>query len=104
MIAQVAGIFGMATSSHWTFFSNHGHVLICLAGNPDQPLREVAVAVGITERAVQRIVADLEEAEFLKRERSGRRNIYTLTTNKKLRHPLEKSHSIGEILAVLADD
>ncbi len=94
----------MATSSQWTFFSNHGHVLICLAGNPDQPLREVALAVGITERAVQRIVADLEEAGFLKRERSGRRNTYTLNTNKKLRHSLEKSHSIGEILAVLADD
>lgn len=94
----------MATSNHWTFFSNHGHVLICLAGNPDQPLREVALAVGITERAVQRIVADLEEAGYLKRERSGRRNTYTLNTNKKLRHSLEMNHSIGEILAVLADN
>lgn len=94
----------MATTNQWTFFSNHGHVLICLAGNPDQPLREVALAVGITERAVQRIVADREEAGFLTRSRSGRRNAYTLKTNKKLRQPLEKSHSIGEILAVLAND
>ncbi len=94
----------MSVSNQWTFFSNHGHVLICLAGNPDQPLREVALAVGITERAVQRIVADLEEAGYLTRERSGRRNAYTLNTKKKLRHSLEKSHSIGEILAVLTDD
>lgn len=94
----------MAASNQWTFFSNHGHVLICLAGNHDQPLREVALAVGITERAVQRIVADLEDAEYLVRQRTGRRNSYTLNTNKKLRHSIEKSHSIGEILAVLSDD
>ena len=94
----------MAASHQWTFFSNHGHVLICLAGNSNQPLREVALAVGITERAVQRIVADLEEAGYLTRERSGRRNSYTLNTEKKLRHSLEKGHSIGEILDVLADN
>ncbi len=94
----------MAASNQWTFFSNHGHVLIYLAGHPDQPLREVAIAVGITERAVQRIVADLEEAGYLKRERNGRRNSYTLDTDRKLRHSLEKTHSIGEILAVLSDD
>jgi DNA-binding MarR family transcriptional regulator len=79
-------------------------VLICLAKKPDVPMREVAVAVGITERAVQRIVADLETAEYLKRERRGRQNVYTLNTERKLRHDLEKAHSIGEVLAVLADD
>lgn len=94
----------MAIANQWTFFSNHGHVLICLAGNPDQPLREVALAVGITERAVQRIVADLEEAEYLTRSRTGRRNVYTIKRTKKLRHSLEKSHSIGEILDVVAND
>lgn len=94
----------MVGAQQWTFFSNHGHVLICLAGNSDQPLREVAVAVGITERAVQRIVSDLEEAGFLVRSRNGRCNAYMLNRDKKLRHPLEKSHSIGEILAVLTDE
>ncbi|MFD2257078.1 helix-turn-helix transcriptional regulator [Luteolibacter algae] len=94
----------MATPHQWTFFSNHGHVLICLSKNADQPLREVALAVGITERAVQRIVSDLEEAGYLTRERNGRRNIYTLKTDKELRHPLEKEHRIGEILAVLDVD
>lgn len=93
----------MAVSHQWTFFSNHGHVLIFLAKNPDLPLREVALAVGITERAVQRIVTDLETAGYLTRERQGRRNVYTLNTDRKLRHDLEKDHSIGEILDVLAD-
>ncbi len=94
----------MSTPHQWTIFSNHGHVLICLAKNADRPLREVALAVGITERAVQRIVADLEEAGYLDRERLGRRNTYTLNTDKKLRHELEKDHSIGEVLSVLTDD
>lgn len=66
-------------------------------------MREVAVAVGITERAVQRIIADLEEAGYLVREKAGRRNSYTLNTGEMLRHELEKNHSIGEILGVLAD-
>lgn len=92
----------MSAGGQWTFFSNHGHVLICLAKNANQPLREVAVAVGITERAVQRIVADLEEAGYLCRKRSGRQNSYTLRTEKRLRHELEKDHSIGEIIEVLS--
>ena len=91
----------MNPKHQWTFFSNHGHVLICLAKNADQPLREVALAVGITERAVQRIIADLEEAGYLEREKVGRRNTYTLNTGEKLRHELEKDHSIGEIIRVL---
>lgn len=94
----------MTASSGWTFFSNHGHVLIHLSKKPDVPLREVALAVGITERAVQRIVSDLEEAGYLIRERVGRRNVYTLNKDMRLRHELEKNHSIGEILEVLADD
>lgn len=94
----------MGLSNQWTFFSNHGHVLIYLARKPDVPLREVAAAVGITERAVQRIVADLDEAGYLVRERDGRRNVYTLNTDQKLRHDLEKDHSIGEIIAVLSGD
>lgn len=93
----------MTPKHQWTFFSNHGHVLICLAKNVDQPLREVALAVGITERAVQRIIADLEEAGYLVRQKAGRRNTYTLKTSQKLRHELEMDHSIGEILGVLVD-
>ncbi len=85
----------------WTFLTNHAHVLICVARDSSVRLRDVAQAVGITERAAQRIVADLEEAGYLQRERDGRRNRYRLNTDVPLRHPLEAQHKIGEILQVL---
>lgn len=89
------------STSGWTFLTNHAHVLLCLSRNPDQPLREVALAVGVTERAVQRIVSDLEAEGYLVRERLGRRNHYEINDSQPLRHPLENRHSIGEILRLL---
>lgn len=83
---------------HWTFLSNHTHVLVCLAQNPGHTLREVAQRVGITERAVQRIVGELEAAGVLLRQREGRRNRYSLDPRVPLRHPLERHRSIGELL------
>ena len=94
----------MSEPSHWTFFTNHAHVMVCLAKNGDRPLREVALEVGITERAVQRIIADLEEGGYLVRERVGRQNSYSLILNKELRHPIEADHTIGDIVRVLAGD
>jgi DNA-binding MarR family transcriptional regulator len=94
----------MNESSSWTFFTNHAHVMVCLARSGDRPLREVAVDIGITERAVQRIVADLEEGGYLKREREGRRNRYSLILDTPLRHSLEADHSIGDVLRVLASE
>ena len=73
----------------WTFLTNHSHVLLCLAREPEQTLRNVAVCVGITERAVQRIVADLEEAAILTRSRDGRRNRYEVHAGQPLRHAIE---------------
>jgi len=93
----------MAESSNWTFFTNHAHVMVCLARNGDRPLREVALDVGITERAVQRIVADLEEGGYLERKREGRRNTYSLILRKELRHKLEADHTIGDVLRLLVD-
>ena len=87
-----------AGKATWTFLSNHTHVLVCLALDPDQVLREVASQVGITERAVQRIVADLEQAGVLERERDGRRNRYRLNLDARLRHPLEQHCSVGDLL------
>jgi DNA-binding transcriptional regulator PaaX len=63
--------------------------------------RDVALQVGITERAAQRIAADLVEAGYLQRSKDGRRNRYSLNTERPLRHPLESEHAIGEILALL---
>ena len=80
------------------FLTNHAHVFICLARNPEATLREVAAEVGITEGAAQRIVADLVEEGYLERIRVGRRNRYVLNGDLPLRHPLERDHAVGEIL------
>jgi len=88
---------------HWTFLSNHAHVLVCLALNPDARLRDVAAEVGITERAVQGIVGDLEAAGVIVRERQGRRNTYRLNLDAPLRHPLEAHRSIRSLLAMVLD-
>lgn len=85
----------------WTFLTNHTHVLLCVARDPDIRHRDLAERVGITERAAQRIVADLIEAGYLDSVREGRRNRYYLHPDLPLRHPLERDHRIGEILAVL---
>lgn len=82
----------------WTFLTNHSHVLVCLLRSPECTLREVASRVGITERAVQRIVAELEQAGVLLKERDGRRNRYRIDLAVSLRHPLESDHTVGELL------
>lgn len=89
------------TSSHWTFFSNHAHVLVSLADSPEATLREVAWRVGITERSAQRIISHLVEAGILQREKHGRRNSYVIDTRAHLRHPLEESCTVGELLHTL---
>ena len=88
---------------HWTFLSNHAHVLVCLALDPDARLRDVALSVGITERAVQKIVSDLEEAGVIVRERAGRRNSYRLNLDVPLRHALESHKTVGILLSLVLD-
>ncbi|HEU0207047.1 MAG TPA: winged helix-turn-helix domain-containing protein [Pseudolysinimonas sp.] len=89
--------------AHWTFLTNHAHVLLCVAENPNARIREVANLVGITERAAQRIVTELEEAGYLEREREGRRNSYRLNTEMPLRHPLDSNLRIRELLATFSN-
>ena len=89
---------GMTT---WTFLTNHAHVLLCIARDPGIRLREVATEVGITERAAQRIVAELVEGGYITREREGRRNRYEVHGGLPMRHPLEQHHEIGELLTLL---
>lgn len=90
-----------ASGDGWTFLTNHAHVLLVIARDPDVRLRDVALAVGITERAVQVIVTELEQAGYLTRSRVGRRNHYQLHPHLPLRHPLERDHTIGELLHLL---
>jgi hypothetical protein len=88
----------------WTFLTNHAHVLLCVASDPGIRHRDLALRVGITERAAQRIVADLIEAGYLERARLGRRNSYKLHPELPLRHPLERDHIIGEVLNLLTPE
>jgi DNA-binding MarR family transcriptional regulator len=88
----------------WTFVSNHTQVLLCLAGNPEIRLRDVAEVVGITERATQRILADLVEAGYVERVRVGRRNHYEVDRNRPMRHDAQHGHRIGELLDLLEPD
>ena len=89
------------TRPGWTFLTNHSHVLICLARNPNLRLRELAQLVGITERAVQSILRDLEAEGYVSRRRVGRRNRYDVHPEHPMRHPVEAGHTIAEVLEVL---
>lgn len=88
----------------WTFLTNHAHVLFCLAREPNLRLRDVASKVGITERAVQRIVADLHDAGFIDVQKEGRRNRYTVHREKHLRHPVERHKTIADLLRLVIPD
>jgi len=88
-----------APGEGWTFLTNHSHVLLCLASDPLMRMRDVAEKVGITERAVVRIVGDLERAGAILKTRDGRRNRYTIDLDLPLRHPIESHRTIGELLA-----
>ncbi|MET7378320.1 MarR family transcriptional regulator [Streptomyces sp. NPDC005526] len=87
-----------ARATQWTFLTNHARVLLHVARDPDVRLRDIANAIGITERAVQLIVADLEAAGYLTRARVGRRNRYTVDPTVALRHPAEADHPVGDLL------
>lgn len=87
----------------WTFLTNHAHVLFCIAREPDIRLSEIAQRVGITLRAAQRIVNELVAAGYLSPTRIGRRNVYTVYPELPLRHPLERHHEVGALLAVLTE-
>lgn len=85
----------------WTFFTNHAHVLVCISRDPSIRIRDLATQVGITERAALRIVSELIDEGYLERERDGRRNHYVVRSEQPLRHPVERPHSVGEVLHVL---
>ena len=83
----------------WTFLTNHALVLISISQDPNLRIREIAGIVGITERAAQQIVRDLEEAGYLSVTKSGRRNSYKINANRSLRHPLQRHYSVRDLLA-----
>jgi len=88
--------------SNWTFLTNHAHVILCVANDPDATLREIAAQVGITERAAHRIVVELETEGALNRVREGRRNHYNVNTKFPLRHKLEQQCTVKRLLQLLS--
>jgi DNA-binding MarR family transcriptional regulator len=92
---------GAKSGGVWTFFTNHAHVLFCLARDPDLRIRDIAEKVGITERATQRIIHELEESGYLRIKREGRRNHYKLIVSKRLRHPVEGDHNVRDLITFL---
>jgi predicted transcriptional regulator len=92
----------VVTSSHtFSLLTNHTHVLVLIAQKPDIRMREIATTIGITERAVQRIVDDLTSTGYIAVTKDGRRNRYEIQPNSSLRHPLAKHRTVGELIRFL---
>lgn len=87
--------------SRWTFLTNHLHVLACLARDPELRIRDIADLIGITERATVQILSQLEASGYLTKTRVGRRNHYTVHAELPLRHPLQSSLQVGQLLRVI---
>lgn len=85
----------------WTFFSNHGHVYFLLATYKEITIREMATRVGLTERRILGIIQDLEDSEFIKKEKKGRSNVYSIVKGKTLRHPLEKDVLLKDLTSLI---
>lgn len=94
---------GEAQPARWTFLTNHGFVLLAIAVDPDARMRDIATDVGITERAVQRIVSDLIREGYVSSQRVGRRNRYVVNRDRPLRHRSTQRHRVSDLLAVLVD-
>lgn len=88
-------------SPTWAFLTNHAQVLVCIAEDPDVRLRDIGDRIGLTERAVHRLVNDLVDAGYVTRERVGRRNRYSINAHAPLPDQVARKRSIGELLRVL---
>jgi len=88
-------------ASGWDFLTNHAHVLLCVAKDPGIRLRDIAAAVGVTERGAHKILSDLVDEGYVLRERHGRRNQYKVKPELPLRHPLVHDREVGDLLTVL---
>ena len=86
-----------AKKTHWTFLTNHSHVIICLVRDPQLRVRDLASEIGITERAVLRILAELEAEGVVEKNKEGRRNTYTIDLDFPLRHSLESRYTLRQL-------
>lgn len=90
-----------APRRNWDFLTSHAHVLLVISADPEIRLRDIAAAVGITERGAHRIVTELADEGYISRKREGRRNRYEVKSRLPLRHPLVQERAVGDLLAVL---
>ena len=88
---------------HWTLLTNHGRILLLIAQEPDVRIRDLAATAGVTERTAQTIVTDLEHAGYITKERTGRRNVYTVNRKQPFRHQAESGHKVGELIDLFID-
>ena len=93
-----------APTRSWTLLTNHGRLLLLIAAHPDARVRDLAAEAGITERAAGSIVSDLEEAGYVTRVRTGRRNHYVVHADRPFRHPAEADHSVAELLDIFGSE
>ncbi len=89
-------------STDWTFLTNHAHILLLMSHDPDLRMRDLAERVGITERAVHRIVRDLTVSGYIDIEKNGRRNHYVVNVDRPMRHPVEQGASVSDLIRLLA--
>ena len=101
IIEQTTGAAGEAVP-RWDFLTNHAHVLLCVSQDPGIRLRDIAAAIGITERSAHKVLSELIEEGYVLRERHGRRNRYKVKPELPLRHPLVREREVGELLEVLS--
>jgi hypothetical protein len=89
--------------TNWSFLTNHGRILLCVAHDPGVRLRDIAASLNITERSAFGILADLAEAGYVVKEKDGRRNRYHIQAHLPLPEPVGRESTVGEVLALLAD-
>ena len=88
--------------AQWSFLTNHGRALLCIAAEPDVRLRDIAASLSITERRAHGIVADLTEAGYIVKSRDGRRNRYEIQAHLPLPEPTSRVNAIGDVLDLLS--
>ena len=91
-------------SEHWTFLSHHAHVLLALTQNPNLTIDELAKVAGLTTRSIVNILKDLEDGEYLTKNKEGRNNRYTINLSATLRHPTSRGHTVGDLIKALGDE
>lgn len=101
MVVRTKTRSAVVAEQAWTFFTNHAHVLFCLAEDPEARLRDIATRVGITERAVQRIVTNLHDEGYIRVEKVGRRNQYEVVRKKPLRHEIEAHCNVDQVVKLV---